>query len=132
MAPLRKQRRRSEMLGLRSIPKDFVISFAAIILSLFTASLVGAQTPATAIVEKATTEPSAVVPETAAKVPITTKEESATTPVAPAKTETEPAKPIEAAPPAPPQSVACPAGARMIKADVVAIPQPIMLNRLGA
>src|SRR5689334_2938183 len=127
-----KQRRRSEMLGLRSIRKYFVISFAAIILSLFAASLAGAQTPATAMVEKPTIEPSAVVPETAAKVPTTTKEESATTTAAPAKTETEPAKPIEAAPPTPPQVVPCPPGARKIKADVVAIPQPIMLNRLGA
>ena len=78
------------MLGLRSTVKYFVISFAAIILSLLTASLAVAQTPATAAVEKATIEPSAVVPETAAKIPVasTAKEEM---PAAPPKTETEPA-----------------------------------------
>ena len=116
------------MLGLRSTVKYFVISFAAIILSLLTASLAVAQTPATAAVEKATIEPSAVVPETAAKIPVasTAKEEM---PAAPAKTETEPAP---STPATPPQVIACPPGTRKIKADVVAIPQPIMLNRLGA
>src|SRR5262249_56980435 len=48
------------------------------------------------------------------------------------KTETEPAKAIDATPATPPQVVACPPGARRVRADVVAIPQPIMLNRLGA
>ncbi|HEY6215190.1 MAG TPA: hypothetical protein VIW74_00920 [Pyrinomonadaceae bacterium] len=116
------------MLGLRSTVKYFVISFAAIILSLLTASLAVAQTPATAAVEKATIEPSAVVPETAAKIPVasTAKEEM---PAAPAKTVTEPAP---STPATPPQVIACPPGTRKIKADVVAIPQPIMLNRLGA
>ena len=116
------------MLGLRSTVKYFVISFAAIILSLLTASLAVAQTPATAAVEKATIEPSAVVSETAAKIPVasTAKEEM---PAAPAKTKTEPAP---STPATPPQVIACPPGARKIKADVVAIPQPIMLNRLGA
>jgi hypothetical protein len=119
------------MLGLRSTPKYFVISFAAIILSLFTASIAGAQTPATAVVEKTAAEPSAAVPEAAAKVPATPttvpKEETS-----PIKTESEPAKAIDAAPATPPQVVACPPGARRVRADVVAIPQPIMLNRLGA
>ena len=50
------------MLGLRSTRDYLVISFAAIILSLFTASLAGAQTTPTAVVEKATMEPSVVVP----------------------------------------------------------------------
>ncbi|HEX3249157.1 MAG TPA: hypothetical protein VHS05_07000, partial [Pyrinomonadaceae bacterium] len=122
------------MLGLRFTPKYFVISFAAIILSLFTASFAGAQTPATTVVEKTAVEPSAPAPEAAAKVPATAtaipKEETA-----PIKTESEPAKAIDVAPatPAtPPQVVACPPGARRVRADVVAIPQPIMLNRLGA
>ena len=115
------------MLGLRSTRDYLVISFAAIILSLFTASLAGAQTPATAAVEKATMEPSVVVPA-APTTPV--KEETVT----PAKTGSEPSKPVEPAPstPATPPVIACPPGTRKIKADVVAIPQPIMLNRLGA
>jgi hypothetical protein len=98
------------MLGLRSIRRYLVISFAAIILSLLTASLAVAQT-AVPIIETSTAS----------------KEE--TSPAVPIKTETEPAKPVAAAPP---QIVPCPPGTRKITADVVAIPQPIMMNRLGA
>src|ERR1051325_6047926 len=100
------------MLGLRSIRRYLVISFAAIILSLLTASLAVAQT-AVPIIETSTAS----------------KEEPATYPAVPIKTETEPAKPVAAAPP---QIVPCPPGTRKIPADVVAIPQPIMMNRLGA
>src|SRR5215510_7497122 len=110
------------MHGLRSIPKSFVTSFAAIILILMTASLLAAQTP-TVAVEKTTVEPNAVNATPTA----TTKEE--TPAVTTIKTESEPAKANAAAPP---QVVPCPAGSRKIMADVVAIPQPIMLNRLGA
>jgi hypothetical protein len=118
------------MLGLRSTPKGFVISFTAITLSLLTASLAVAQTPIVPVVEKAAVEATAVVQESVAKISAaptaTTKEEPATPPAAPVKTETEPVNP------APVQAVPCPSGTRMIKADVVAIPQPIMMNRLGA
>src|SRR5215211_3707693 len=110
------------MHGLRSTRKYFVTSFAAITLILITASMPAAQTP-TVAVEKATTESSALP---------ATKEE---TPPPPAiKTESEPAKENAVAPSTapPPQVVACPPGTRRVRADVVAIPQPIMLNRLGA
>ena len=117
------------MNGLRSTPKYLVTSFAVITLVLITTSMTAAQTP-TVAVEKATAETSAATTPTA-----TAKEE--TPPAAPLKTESEPAKENAAAPsttttPPPPQVVACPSGTRRVRADVVAIPQPIMLNRLGA
>src|SRR6185503_8975670 len=125
------------MLGLRLAPRLFVIWLAAITLILMSASMMAAQTPV-ATVEKAAVESSAAVPETApknAQAPISnTKEE---TPTATVKTETEPVKANTATPsttaPAAPQVVTpCPQGARVVNADVVAIPQAIMLNRLGA
>jgi len=124
------------MLGLRLAPRLFVIWLAATTLILMSASMMAAQTPV-ATVEKAAVEASAAVPESASKnaaAPITnTKEEI---PAAATKTETEPVKANTATPstaPAAPQVVTpCPQGSRVIKADVVAIPQAIMLNRLGA
>src|SRR6185503_253668 len=67
----------------------------------------------------------------------TAKEETEKIPAAATvKTETEPVKANTATPstaPAAPQVVTpCPQGSRLINADVVAIPQAIMLNRLGA
>ena len=121
------------MLGLRSAARQIVISSAVINLILFTASMMAAQTP-TASVEKATVESGTALPDSTSKnlapPSATTKEETAT----PIKTETEGAKENTVAPATapPPQIVPCPPNARMIKADVVAIPQPIMLNRLGA
>src|SRR6185369_6743774 len=106
------------MHGLRSVRKYFVTSFAAITLILITASMLAAQTP--------TVDTASKVPET----PTEPKEE--TTAI---KTESEPAKENAAAAPSlppPVQVVPCPPGTRKIRADVVAIPQPIMLNRLGA
>ncbi|HET7287684.1 MAG TPA: hypothetical protein VFI71_09445, partial [Pyrinomonadaceae bacterium] len=113
------------MLGLRSTPKYFVTSFAAITLILITASTPAAQTP-TAVVEKPTVESSAAPPDPTTPI-ATTKEETI-------KTESEPGKPNAVTPSTapPPQVVACPPGTRRVRADVVAIPQPIMLNRLGA
>ena len=126
------------MLGLRS-PKVFVISFVTVILCSLTASIAVAQTSPPASTEKATGETSAVLSEPA-KVPAatTTAKEETITPPTPIKTETEPAKvnnaaaPSTAPAPAVMQPAPCPPGARTITADVVAIPQPLMLNRLGA
>jgi len=126
------------MLGLRS-PKVFVISFVTVILCSLTASIAVAQTSPPASTEKATGETSAVVSEPA-KVPAatTSAKEETITPPTPIKTETEPAKvnnaaaPSTAPAPAVMQLAPCPPGARTITADVVAIPQPLMLNRLGA
>ncbi len=126
------------MLGLRSAPKAFVRSLAVIALTLLTASMLAAQTP-TVSLEKPAVEAVATVPD--AKTPATApaKVDTATTPAAPVKTETEQPKdaaaPIvaPATPAAPMQvQVPCPTGTRLVKADVVAIPQAIMLNRLGA
>src|SRR5678816_1469104 len=124
------------MLGLRLAPRLFVIWLAAITLILMSASMMAAQTPV-APVEKAAVDSSAAAPETApknAQAPIAnTKEE---TPTATVKAEAEPVKANTATPstaPAAPQVVTpCPQGARVVNADVVAIPQAIMLNRLGA
>src|ERR1044071_5767570 len=141
MSALASTKRRSEMLGLRLASRLFVISLAAITLILMSASMMTAQTP-TATVEKSAVEANAAVPETAAKTttaPIpNTKEETEKVPATTLKTETEVAKETTAAPeatktvPAPVQAAPCPAGSRVVKADVVAIPQAIMLNRLGA
>jgi hypothetical protein len=141
MSALASTKRRSEMLGLRLASRLFVISLAAITLILMSASMMTAQTP-TATVEKSAVEANAAVPETAAKTttaPIpNTKEETEKVPATTGKTETEVAKETTGAPeatktvPAPVQAAPCPAGSRLIKANVVAIPQAIMLNRLGA
>src|SRR5215216_6440217 len=109
------------MHGLRSTRKYFVTSLAAITLILLTASTLAAQAP-TVAVEKPAVESSAV-PTDPTTPTATTKEETI-------KTESEPATPATAPPP--PQVVACPPGTRRVRADVVAIPQPLMLNRLGA
>ena len=58
------------------------------------------------------------------------KSETATTAAKPEATATTPAA-ASTAPAAAPQAP-CPATARLVKADVVAIPKAIMLNRLGA
>ena len=129
------------MLRLRSAPRQIIMSLAIVSVILLTASMMAAQTT-TASVEKAAVE-SPAVPESAAKTPAapgaTAKEETEKVPATPTKTEIEPVKETTAtpstalAPPVPVQTpVPCPAGTRMIKADVVAIPQPLMLNRLGA
>src|SRR6185369_10371003 len=116
------------MLGLRS-PKKLVMFLVAISLTLLSAAMLAAQTP-TALLDKPAAESSAALPDAPSKVPAT--------PVATAELP-KPAENIvvpEAAPLAPPPlSIAppmqgrCPAGSRAITADVVAIPQPIMLNR---
>ncbi|HSE18237.1 MAG TPA: hypothetical protein VLB46_14365 [Pyrinomonadaceae bacterium] len=114
------------MLGLRLAPRLFVTSLATITLILMSASMMTAQTP-TAATEN-TTVPA--TPTTVAK-----EDETEKLPAATDKTETEPAKETAATPstaPAAPQVIPCPGGSRLINADVVAIPQAIMLNRLGA
>ena len=74
------------MLGLRSTPKVFVISFTAITLSLLTASTAVAQTSTVPVIEKAAVESTAVVPESVTTIPVaptaTTKEEPAAPPAA--------------------------------------------------
>jgi hypothetical protein len=55
MSSLSNTKRRSEMLGFRSAPRQLVMSCAIITLILLTASLLSAQTP-TALVEKAAVE----------------------------------------------------------------------------
>jgi hypothetical protein len=130
------------MFGLRSAPKNLVTSLAAITLSFLTASMTAAQTP-TATLDKPAVESSSLV-EPATKVPATptvaAKEETVRTAAEPTRTETEATKETPAVTPVAPvkpaaaamQQSQCPANARTIKADVVAIPKAIMLNRLGA
>src|SRR5215203_622626 len=125
------------MLGLRS-PKRFGISLAVISLILWTASGSGAQTPTTAV-EKTAPELS-LLPLPDAKVPAAptaSKEEAFKATAETAKTDAVPesvARPVAetaTAPPAPMMQT-CPAGTRVVNANVVAIPKAIMLNRLGA
>ncbi|HEU4870861.1 MAG TPA: hypothetical protein VFT08_08430, partial [Pyrinomonadaceae bacterium] len=128
------------MLGLRT-PVHVVTSLTMLGLSLFAATSARAQTP-NVPVDKTPVEASTPAPETAAKIPATntktseaTEAKSAETTIAKTDAKTMPAiapatKPAAAQPaPTPPP---CPAGTRLVKADVVAIPQAIMLNRLGA
>ena len=131
------------MLGLRS-PKRVVISLAVISLILWTASISGAQTT-TATVEKTVAE-SSPLPESELKVPATpttTKEETVKATAEPVKPETvkteaapesapNPATTTAAPAPPAPAMQQCPAGTRVVNANVVAIPKAIMLNRLGA
>lgn len=120
------------MLGLRS-PRKLFISLAAISISLLMASITGAQTPTT-LVDKVQIESSSALLEADSKAPATAgKKEGANKPAAETvKTEGTgaPNAAPAAAPAAPMQQ--CPANTRMVKADVVAIPKAIMLNRLGA
>src|SRR5215213_6118335 len=118
------------MLGLRSAPANFLTSLAAITLTLLTAFATVAQTPEPPV------ESSSPAPESAAKPPAistaNTKEEATPETI---KTATEAIKentaPAAAVIP-PTMQAQCPANTRTIKADVVAIPKAIMLNRLGA
>ena len=132
------------MLGLRS-PFHVVTSLTMLGLSLFAVTTVRAQTPNVAV-EKRIVEASTPAAASPAKIPaVTTKASEPTEATAPAaaaaKTEAPPvipatpavgpaaATPAAQATPTPPP---CPAGTRLVKADVVAIPKAIMLNRLGA
>ena len=120
------------MLGLRSARLNFVTSLAAIILTLLTALISVAQTPQP-LLDKPAVESNSPAPESVTKPPIPAaniKEEATAETV---KTDTAATKEttVPAAAPAAMQAQ-CPAGARAINADVVAIPKAIMLNRLGA
>ncbi len=121
------------MAGLRSARMNFVTSLAAIILTLLTALITVAQTPQP-LLDKPAVESNSPAPESVTKTPATTaaniKEEPTAETV---KTDTATTKEntVPAAVPAAMQAQ-CPAGARPINADVVAIPKAIMLNRLGA
>src|SRR5687768_5822900 len=132
----RHSRRKGEtqMLGSRS-PVSIFASLTVITFSLLTAVIAGAQTPATSA-DKPVAELSASLPKPApasetAPVSDTTAKPATESP----KAETESVKPetrpattaTTAAPAAAPAMQQC---TRTIKADVVAIPQPIMLNRL--
>jgi manganese oxidase len=126
------------MLGLRLAPRLFVLSLATITLILISASMMAAQTP-TAPVDKNAVASTTAVPDSAAKnttaTSATPNDETEKLPPTPIKTETEPAKENTAATntaPVAPQFTTCPSGARVVTADVVAIPQALMLNRLGA
>ena len=122
------------MLGFRS-PAHVVTSLTMLGLSLFAATTARAQTP-NVIVEKPVAEASTPVSSATAKVPAPITKTSDATDAKPAettaaaKTDAAPTTPVipQATPTPPP----CPAGTRLVKADVVAIPKAIMLNRLGA
>jgi hypothetical protein len=127
------------MLGLRS-PLLVVASLTMLGLSLFVATTVRAQTPNTAA-DKQVVEASTATIANPAKIPAATIKTSDATDAKPS--ETTPAVKTEAAaatsPPtttaaaqATPTPPPCPAGTRLVKADVVAIPKAVMLNRLGA
>jgi len=116
-----------------------------VVLFLFGAGLVGAQTPVTSAEKLNAAAPAVVpgespaVPDSSA-VPVVTSETLATKPpVDPVKAEAglmnakvdeaPKAAPVVATPQPPAPPAQC---KRMINADVVALAQPIMLNRLGA
>ncbi|HET8783437.1 MAG TPA: hypothetical protein VFM63_13515, partial [Pyrinomonadaceae bacterium] len=86
-------------------------------LSLFAVTTARAQTPKDTV-DKPIVETTTPASETPAK-----------TDTPPVTLAADPAKPAAQATPTPPP---CPAGTRLVKADVVAIPKAIMLNRLGA
>src|SRR5688572_9203867 len=134
----------TQMLGLRS-PVSILASLTVIAFSLLTAVIASGQTPATPA-NKPVAELSASLPKPApatspasrdaAPVSDTTAKLATESPIA----ETESVKPetpatTTAMTPTTATTAAAPAMqqcTRTIKADVVAIPQPIMLNRLGA
>ena len=129
------------MLGLRS-PVHIVASLTVIIFSLFTAAIVGAQTPIAAE-DKPAAELNASTPKPAANPAVATPtnsnvatsvaEETVAKPATAAlKVETESVKPETLNTTTQARPAAVQACKRTVKADVVAIPQPIMLNRLGA
>ena len=128
------------MLGSRS-PVSIFASLTVLTFSLFTAVIAGAQTPATSA-DKPVAELSASLPKpapaTSETAPVSnTKAQPATESP---KAETDSVKtetPTTASPTTTAATTTAPAApmqqcGRTIKADVVAIPQPIMLNRLGA
>ena len=108
------------MLGSRS-PVSIVASLTVIILSLFSAVIAGAQTPAPAPADSAQVSDTTVKPATESPKAETESVKTETPATIAAATTTTVT--------APPPMQQC---GRTVKADVVAIPQPIMLNRLGA
>jgi hypothetical protein len=141
------------MFGLSS-PVRIVTSLTVFIFSLLTAVVANAQTP-TAVVDKPVAEISTPALKTSPNVALPVAEETAKpAPAAPkaetesVKTETPPATPptnaapatatapattmTSSAPVAPPAAPPMQQCTRTVKADVVAIPKALMLNRLGA
>jgi len=118
------------MLGFRS-PVNVVASLTMVGLSLFAVTTARAQTP-NVTVDKPVVEASTPVSQTPARIPAAvvtkTSEAKDVKPVETAAIKTEVAPAAQPVPTPPP----CPAGTRLVKADVVAIPKAIMLNRLGA
>lgn len=119
------------MLGSRS-PVHIVTSLKVITFCLLTAAIAGAQTPVA--VDKPVKEVSASASKPVSNVTALATEETVAKPAAEStKAETELAKPetsettTSAAPAAAMQQCT-----RTVKADVVAIPKALMLNRLGA
>jgi len=122
---------------------NIVTSLTVITFCLLTAAIAGAQTPG-AVVDKPVAELNASPPKPAANSASTVATPAKDNVAAPAAEETV-AKPATESPKAETESVKSETTAttttapamqaqctRTVKADVVAIPQPIMLNRLGA
>jgi manganese oxidase len=132
------------MFGLKS-PMSVVTSLTMLGLSLFAVTATRAQTPAVAV-DKPVVEATTPVSESPSKIPATsstTKPEAEKLETTAVKTEAAPATPSigPATPSAAPVQQPSPSPtptplptpcARTVFADIVAIPQPIMLNRLGA
>ena len=123
------------MLGSRS-PVHIVTSLTVLTFCLLTAAFAGAQTPA-AKLDRPVAALSAAPPQATTAPATEDTVAKATKPAAEsAKGEAESVKtettttPVAA--PAPPMQLICANATRTVKADVVAIPQPLMLNRLGA
>src|SRR5688500_5103392 len=122
------------MHGWRS-PVHVVTSLTMLGLSLFAVTTARAQTPNVAVdgtsarkpVVEATAPKTTEATEPKASEPATKTDAAvAKTDATPATPAADPAQPIAQATPTPPP---CPAGTRLVKADVVAIPKAIMLNR---
>ena len=121
------------MLGLRS-PAIVVASWTMLGIGMFGATSARAQMPTTTA-DKPVVEATVPVPESPAKTSAPTTTEPAETKKAETtavKSDAASSTPAPTTPAAAPMQGPCPATARLIKADVVAIPKAIMLNRLGA
>ena len=121
------------MFGSRS-PVRIVTSLTVIIFSLLTAAIAGAQTPVAAV-DKPVAESTAPAPKLAANPVVPANEETAVKPAPESpKPETESVKSETAETASPPVAAAAAMQqcTRTVKANVVAIPKAVMLNRLGA
>src|SRR5215212_8978889 len=120
------------MFGLRS-PRSVVTSLTVITFSLLT-GIASAQTP-TITVDKPVAELSTSIPKAASNVAAPVLEETVKPATESPKVEAESVKPETTTPAS--TTTTAPAAAmqqctRTVKADIVAIPKALMLNRLGA